>query len=1149
MDTTHSPSLTGKTCTIQHNSTNRNNQNEISSSTTIDMLKDCCSNKLVKTSDKHAKFLLENLNLLRKQKELCDVILIVGQNKIPAHRAILSACSPYFRAMFTGELAESRQTEIIIRDIEEYAMELLIEYCYTSRIVVDEKNVQMLLPAACILQIEEVQITCCEFLQKQLDPTNCLGIRAFADTHSCRELLRVADRYAQQHFIDVKESEEFLFLPIHQLIDIISSDELNMTSEEDVFNAVMQWISCDVQQRKQYLPKILEHVRFPLMSARFLVNTVSSDSLIRSDQACRDLVDEAKDYLLLPQERLSMQGPRTRRRKPIKSSEVLFAVGGWCSGDAIASVEMFDPVTNEWRAVSPMSKRRCGVGVAVLNNLLYAVGGHDGVSYLNSVEKFDPQTNQWNHDIAPTSSCRTSVGVAVLDGCLFAVGGQDGISCLNLVEKYDPSNQRWTRITSMSSKRLGVAVAVLDGYLYAIGGSDGQSPLNTVERYESKTNKWLTVASMATRRKHLGCAVYNGFIYAVGGRDDATELSTAERYNPKTNQWSSVVAMNSRRSGVGLAVVNNNLMAIGGFDGTAYLKSVELYDSESNSWKLQGGMNYRRLGGGVGVIKIQQYDSILYGNNSTSGSSASPDDKKRNSCFVISSLEKKMINSQTTSNGDQGSLCETINDSTNHKIDNQKEEFSPNGNDNDDSNETMKTIRDGKVPKPDDERKLFVGQLSSDITKEDLQKYFSTFGSIEDVTIKYDVPGGRARGFAFILFDDKESIQKVLNVQTHTINQSQIDPKPAHRRPPVTNPVKKIFIGQLPTDFVEQDLSDYFSQFGIIDTIELPMDREKSVRRPFGFVSFSSEKTAEEVLRQQRHLVNGASIEVRPAKPRPHEQQQLQMQQQYQYGEYILPHHHHNQLISSISAPTMTHPSMINVHANQSPYYTHTSTNNNYAGQIDQWSQGANNGVPYWSTANSDIRNNNNNNNNNNNSITQWSTGRNGGLSSVNGNNSVYGTLGNSVSSSSSVYQQNQGQSMYNPNGLNQQGQYPHSNYSNHLHSSYGISSSQSTGNVYGSAYPSSPSIIPPNDIQTSSSSWNQYAPANLGNGSNQTNYDPNMYYGPYYANLFAQQYYPQQQAVSQSQVQIPMEQTISPNGFPTPSNGGLDKSYQQLAR
>ena len=142
-----------------------------------------------------------------------------------------------------------------------------------------------------------------------------------------------------------------------------------------------------------------------------------------------------------------------------------------------------------------------------------------------------------------------------------------------------------------------------------------------------------------------------------------------------------------------------------------------------------------------------------------------------------------MINSQTPSNDDQQSSSETNNESLN---DNQKEveEEEDYSKDNDNNpKETMKSIRDGKVPKPDDERKLFVGQLSSDISKEDLQKYFSKFGSIEDVTIKYDVPGGRARGFAFILFDQKESIQKVLDVQLHTINQCQIDPKPAHRRP------------------------------------------------------------------------------------------------------------------------------------------------------------------------------------------------------------------------------------------------------------------------------------------------------------------------------------------------------------------------------
>uniref|UniRef100_A0A3Q2Q8S9 Kelch-like protein 20 n=1 Tax=Fundulus heteroclitus TaxID=8078 RepID=A0A3Q2Q8S9_FUNHE len=526
-------------------------------------------------SDKHPRQTLEVINLLRKHRELCDVVLVVGAKKIYAHRVILSACSPYFRAMFTGELAESRQTEVVIRDIDERAMELLIDFAYTSQVTVEEGNVQTLLPAACLLQLAEIQEACCEFLKRQLDPSNCLGIRAFADTHSCRELLRIADKFTQHNFQEVMESEEFMLLPANQLIDIISSDELNVRSEEQVFNAVMAWVKYSIQERRPQLPQVLQHVRLPLLSPKFLVGTVGSDPLIKSDEECRDLVDEAKNYLLLPQERPLMQGPRTRPRKPIRCGEVLFAVGGWCSGDAISSVERYDPQTNEWRMVASMSKRRCGVGVSVLDDLLYAVGGHDGSSYLNSVERlYDPKTNQWSSDVAPTSTCRTSVGVAVLGGFLYAVGGQDGVSCLNIVERY--------RLVSV------------------------------LERYNPQENRWHTVSPMGTRRKHLGCAVYQDMIYSVGGRDDTTELSSAERYNPRTNQWSPVVAMTSRRSGVGLAVVNGQLMAVGGFDGTTYLKTIEVYDPDANTWRLYGGMNYRRLGGGVGVIKMTHCESHIW---------------------------------------------------------------------------------------------------------------------------------------------------------------------------------------------------------------------------------------------------------------------------------------------------------------------------------------------------------------------------------------------------------------------------------------------------------------------------------------------------------------------------------------------------------
>lgn len=175
--------------------------------------------RLPYTSDKHPKHTLEAINVLRKHRELCDVVLIVGQRKIFAHRVILSACSPYFHAMFTGELAESRQTEVTIRDIDENAMELLIDFCYMSHIVVEESNVQTLLPAACLLQLAEIQDVCCEFLKRQLDPSNCLGIRAFADTHACRDLLRIADKFTQHNFQDVS-THGFLFC--HRLTAVVT---------------------------------------------------------------------------------------------------------------------------------------------------------------------------------------------------------------------------------------------------------------------------------------------------------------------------------------------------------------------------------------------------------------------------------------------------------------------------------------------------------------------------------------------------------------------------------------------------------------------------------------------------------------------------------------------------------------------------------------------------------------------------------------------------------------------------------------------------------------------------------------------------------------------------------------------------------------
>ena len=378
---------------------------------------------------------LATITTLRRTEKLCDVTIQVEDEQFKAHKIILAGSSPYFQAMFAGGLEESKQSTVVIHDIPPTIMAVLLDYCYTSSIEITPENAQELLPAAGILQLQWVREKCSEFIEHQLDSSNCLGIRSFADTHSCQTLQRAADQYAQQHYLEVLDSREFLDLCVEDLSTLLESEDLNVQCEEQVFESVMKWVKHDIKNRKKSLADVLKHVRLPLLDRTYLVSQVGTEPLIKQNEECRDLLDEAKDYLLLPEHRSKLSGPRTTPRRPIKNDEILFAVGGWCSGDAISLVEKYNVQTNEWKVASTMSRRRCGVGVAVFGDLLYAIGGHDGSSYLNSMERYDPKTDQWSSNLPSTSSCRTSIGVGILDGQIYAVGGQDGVSCLSCAEK------------------------------------------------------------------------------------------------------------------------------------------------------------------------------------------------------------------------------------------------------------------------------------------------------------------------------------------------------------------------------------------------------------------------------------------------------------------------------------------------------------------------------------------------------------------------------------------------------------------------------------------------------------------------------------------------------------------------------------------
>ena len=144
--------------------------------------------------------------------------------------------------------------------------------------------------------------------------------------------------------------------------------------------------------------------------------------------------------------------PVERRVTLYLRKDLLYAVEGFDSQRYWASVVCYDPATNVWLPVAPMTTARWVHGVAAHGGVIYAVGGRDRTSSLSSVERFDPATNVWS-PVAPMTTARADHGVAVLGGLLYAVGGHDNTSYLSSVECYDASTDVWSVVAAMPTVR------------------------------------------------------------------------------------------------------------------------------------------------------------------------------------------------------------------------------------------------------------------------------------------------------------------------------------------------------------------------------------------------------------------------------------------------------------------------------------------------------------------------------------------------------------------------------------------------------------------------------------------------------------------------------------------------------------------------
>ena len=195
------------------------------------------------TEREHSRTVFRYLDRMRGRGDLCDVTLVGSVREFRAHKAVLAACSQYFESMFIGEFSEPDGEPIVVEEIEDDALEALVDFAYTSRIKLTDRNIYLIFSAADLLQFSGVRGACFRFFKQQMNKSNCIRTWLFGDGHNCAELTDAALRYIESNFLDVVRGREFLSLERADVVaKLLALEDIAVTSEEQVYEAALNWI-------------------------------------------------------------------------------------------------------------------------------------------------------------------------------------------------------------------------------------------------------------------------------------------------------------------------------------------------------------------------------------------------------------------------------------------------------------------------------------------------------------------------------------------------------------------------------------------------------------------------------------------------------------------------------------------------------------------------------------------------------------------------------------------------------------------------------------------------------------------------------------------------------------------------------------------
>ena len=214
---------------------------------------------------------------MRKSGRLSDAKIILDDGStFKIHKMLLAMGSSFFEKMFSRETGK---TEYKISMVTFGVMDQILDWMYCHKLALTEENLPEILKTAHYMDCFEVVDQCSKYLLDRLDPENAIGFWNFAVIYQMKELEGKFMSYLTYHFRAVVKQEEFLELPVENLIQILKSDDLNM-DEGSIFYALMSWVAHDSKQRLICLEDSMKTIRLGCLTPTFFHKVVFENPII-----------------------------------------------------------------------------------------------------------------------------------------------------------------------------------------------------------------------------------------------------------------------------------------------------------------------------------------------------------------------------------------------------------------------------------------------------------------------------------------------------------------------------------------------------------------------------------------------------------------------------------------------------------------------------------------------------------------------------------------------------------------------------------------------------------------------------------------------------------------------------------------------------